>query len=37
MLEPETQPTCQSYGIREFGLKDLNGVLLVFGQDDELT
>ena len=36
MLEPETQPTCQPYGIREFGLKDLNGVLLVFGQVDEL-
>ena len=34
--EPETQPILQSYGIWEFRFKDLNGVLLVFGQDDEL-
>ena len=35
-VKPETQPTTQPYGIREFTVKDLNGVLLVFGQDDEL-
>jgi len=28
-------PTDQPYGIREFGLRDLNGVLIVFGQDIE--
>ena len=26
-------PTNQSYGIREFGVQDLNGVGIVFGQD----
>ena len=29
--EPITQP----YGIREFGLRDINGVEIVFGQDIE--
>ena len=31
------EPTDQPYGIREFGLRDLNGVLIVFGQDIEHT
>jgi predicted enzyme related to lactoylglutathione lyase len=26
-------PTDQPYGIREFGLRDVNGVTIVFGQD----
>ena len=30
-----TAPTDQPYGIREFGLRDINGVELVFGQDLE--
>jgi len=30
------EPTTQPYGIREFKLKDVNGVAIVFGQDDEL-
>ena len=29
------EPTNQPYGIREFGLSDLNGVGIVFGQDIE--
>ena len=29
------EPTDQPYGIREFGLSDLNGVSIVFGQDIE--
>jgi catechol 2,3-dioxygenase-like lactoylglutathione lyase family enzyme len=29
------EPTDQSYGIREFGLCDINGVEIVFGQDIE--
>jgi uncharacterized glyoxalase superfamily protein PhnB len=29
------EPTNQPYGIREFGLRDLNGVGIVFGQDIE--
>jgi predicted enzyme related to lactoylglutathione lyase len=28
-----TEPKNQPYGIREFGLQDLNGVGIVFGQD----
>ena len=30
-----TEPTNQAYGIREFGLTDVNGVSIVFGQDIE--
>ena len=29
------EPTNQPYGIREFGLRDINGVEIVFGQDIE--
>jgi len=29
------EPTNQPYGIREFGLNDVNGVSVVFGQDIE--
>jgi len=29
------EPTNESYGIREFGLSDINGVSIVFGQDIE--
>jgi predicted enzyme related to lactoylglutathione lyase len=29
------EPTDQPYGIREFGVRDLNGVAIVFGQDIE--
>jgi catechol 2,3-dioxygenase-like lactoylglutathione lyase family enzyme len=29
------EPTDQPYGIREFGLCDINGVEIVFGQDSE--
>ena len=29
------EPTDQPYGIREFGLSDVNGVEIVFGQDIE--
>jgi predicted enzyme related to lactoylglutathione lyase len=29
------EPTDQTYGIREFGLCDINGVEIVFGQDIE--
>jgi catechol 2,3-dioxygenase-like lactoylglutathione lyase family enzyme len=28
------EPTSQEYGIRDFGMQDLNGFELVFGQDD---
>ena len=31
----ETVPTTQPYGIREFSISDLNGVTVVFGQDDQ--
>ncbi len=31
----EQEPTDQPYGIREFGLRDINGVGIVFGQDIE--
>jgi catechol 2,3-dioxygenase-like lactoylglutathione lyase family enzyme len=31
----EAAPADQSYGIREFGLRDINGVKIVFGQDIE--
>ena len=30
-----TEPTNQPYGIREFGVSDVNGVGIVFGQDIE--
>ena len=30
-----TAPTDQPYGIREFGMRDINGVAIVFGQDIE--
>ena len=29
------QPTNQPYGIREFGVSDINGVNIIFGQDIE--
>ncbi|HZR25336.1 MAG TPA: VOC family protein [Vicinamibacterales bacterium] len=29
------EPTNQPYGLREFGLRDINGVQIVFGQDIE--
>jgi hypothetical protein len=29
------EPTDQPYGIREFGVQDINGVGIVFGQDIE--
>ena len=32
----EIAPTTQPYGIREFSILDINGVSIVFGQDDEL-
>jgi len=28
-----TEPTNQPYGIREFSVRDINGVVIVFGQD----
>jgi predicted enzyme related to lactoylglutathione lyase len=31
--EPATEPRDQPYGIREFGVRDINGVTIVFGQD----
>jgi predicted enzyme related to lactoylglutathione lyase len=31
----DTEPTNQPYGIREFGVRDINGVGIVFGQDIE--
>ena len=34
-IEGATEPTDQPYGIREFGLRDINGVGIVFGQDIE--
>jgi len=30
-----SEPTDQPYGIREFGVQDLNGVGIIFGQDIE--
>ena len=33
--DPATEPANQPYGIREFGLSDINGVSIVFGQDIE--
>jgi predicted enzyme related to lactoylglutathione lyase len=30
-----TGPTNQPYGVREFGVRDINGVAIVFGQDIE--
>jgi hypothetical protein len=30
-----SEPTDQSYGIRAFGVQDLNGINIVFGQDIE--
>src|SRR6266576_3860904 len=33
--EVAKEPTDQPYGIREFGLSDVNGVGIVFGQDIE--
>ena len=30
-----SEPADQAYGIREFGLRDVNGVRIVFGQDLE--
>ena len=35
-VKAEMEPTTQPYGIREFKIKDVNGVAIVFGQDDEL-
>ena len=32
----EIAPTTRPYGIREFSILDINGVSIVFGQDDEL-
>ena len=32
-VEVGTVPTNQPYGIREFGVRDINGVGIVFGQD----
>ena len=29
----EMEPTDQPYGIREFGIRDVNGVAIVFGQE----
>ena len=34
--QAEMEPTTQPYGIREFSILDINGVAIVFGQDDEL-
>lgn len=34
-IEGATEPTNQPYGIREFGVRDINGVGIVFGQDIE--
>jgi predicted enzyme related to lactoylglutathione lyase len=33
--EVVTEPTNQPYGVREFGVRDINGVGIVFGQDIE--
>ena len=35
-VKAEMTPTTQPYGIREFKIVDVNGVSIVFGQDDEL-
>jgi predicted enzyme related to lactoylglutathione lyase len=32
-IDVATEPTDQPYGIREFGVRDINGVEIVFGQD----
>lgn len=32
---PVTEPSDQPYGTREFSLRDINGVAIVFGQDIE--
>jgi predicted enzyme related to lactoylglutathione lyase len=32
-IDVAAEPTDQPYGIREFGLRDINGVGIVFGQD----
>ena len=29
----DREPTDQPYGIREFGIRDVSGVAIVFGQD----
>jgi uncharacterized glyoxalase superfamily protein PhnB len=34
-IEGATKPTDQPYGIREFGVRDINGVGIIFGQDIE--
>ena len=34
-IDGATEPTDQPYGIREFGVRDINGVRIVFGQDIE--
>ena len=31
----ESEPTDQPYGIREFGVRDIHGVAIIFGQDIE--
>ena len=31
--QPVSEPVNQPYGIREFGVRDINGVQIVFGQD----
>ncbi len=31
--EVSTEPKDQPYGVREFGVRDINGVGIVFGQD----
>lgn len=33
LSEIDGEPTDQPYGIREFGVRDINGVGIVFGQD----
>ena len=32
-MDVAAEPTDQPYGIREFGVRDINGVGIVFGQD----
>lgn len=34
-VKVSAEPADQPYGIREFGVRDLNGMLIVFGQDIE--
>ena len=34
-VSPASVPTNQPYGVREFGLRDVNGVVIVFGQEIE--